>query len=135
MGTLFRDLVECNFQLIDGIRACLIHARMLARRSDKHPGEQVGERRMVLPITNQASQQIGAAQECAVRRGGAADHNVIASSGARVLPIHHEFLSSQASLSRQCVDGLGRPHQFFPRRRGQRMFTSMTPGSGVTFST
>ena len=45
-----------------------IDARRLARRPDEQAGEQIRQRRMILPIGDQALQQIGPPQERRVRR-------------------------------------------------------------------
>ena len=89
---------------------------------------------MVVPVTDQAAQQIGTPQKSAVPRGRPADDDVVAAARAGVLSVQHEFLRAQAGLARKRVDRLGSSHQFVPRCRGW-MFTSITPGSGVTLST
>jgi hypothetical protein len=48
----------------------LVDARRLAGRADEQAGEQVGQRRMALPVQDQALQQVRPAQERAV--GGVA---------------------------------------------------------------
>ena len=64
-----------------------------------------------MPVTDQAAQQIGPAQERAVLRSGAADHHVVAAAGAGVLPVQHEFLRAQTALAREFVErgGVCRP--------------------------
>ena len=69
---------------------------MLARRPDEQTTEQERERRMVLPISDQAAQQVGTAENWAVLRGGATDHNMIAAAGASVPSVDHEFLGRQS---------------------------------------
>ena len=86
-GTLLGNLLKCNFQFVNGIGARLVDTRMLAGRSNEHSREQVGERWMVVPEADHASQEIRAAQKTAVGCRGTADHDVVASAGARVLPI------------------------------------------------
>ena len=49
---------------------------------------------MIVPVTNQAAQQVGAPQEGTVLRGGAAHDYMIAAAGAGVLSIQHEFLGA-----------------------------------------
>ena len=56
---------------------------------------------MVVPVTDHATQQIGAAQERAVRGSRSADHHVVAAAGAGVLAVQHELLGAQAALARQ----------------------------------
>ncbi len=49
---------------------------------------------MVMPIRNQAGEQIGAAQERAIRRRGAAQDEVIAAARAGVTAVDHELLAA-----------------------------------------
>ena len=51
--------------------ARLVDARRLAGRADEQPGEEVGQRRVVVPVGDQAAQQVGPAQERAVGRASA----------------------------------------------------------------
>ena len=41
--------------------ARLVDARRLARRPDEHAGKEIGQRRMVLPVRDEAPKEIGAA--------------------------------------------------------------------------
>ncbi len=45
-----RDLAEGDLELVQGIVARFVDARMLARWADKKAGEQVGKRRVVEPV-------------------------------------------------------------------------------------
>ena len=51
---------------------------------------------MIQPVSDHALEQIGTAEQRAVAGRRAAQHDVIASSGARVPAIDHEFLRAQA---------------------------------------
>ena len=62
------SLLEGDLQLVEAVVARLVDARRLARRADEEPGEEVGEARMVLPVGEQAAQQVGPAQHRAVGR-------------------------------------------------------------------
>ncbi|EKD60037.1 MAG: hypothetical protein ACD_54C00976G0002 [uncultured bacterium] len=73
---------------------------------------------MALPMKNQAGQQIGAAQERAVRRGDAADHNMIAAAGAGMLAVDHEFIGTKAQLAGLFIDRFGGGDGFGPVVRG-----------------
>ena len=53
---------------------------------------------MVVPVGHQAAQQIGPAQERAVGRRRAAEHDVIAAAGAGVSAVEHEFFGAQPAL-------------------------------------
>ena len=77
---------------------------MLAGGTNEQAGEQIGKRRMVLPVIDHAAQQVGPAKKRAVIGGGAANHQVVSAAGPGVLPIEHELLGSQAGLARQLID-------------------------------
>ena len=49
---------------------------------------------MIVPVRDQAAQQIGPAQERRVVGGRAAEHEVIAAAGAGVAAVEHEFLGA-----------------------------------------
>ena len=51
-----------DFEFIELIVPCLIDARRLARRTDEEPREEIGKRRMPLPIEHQALEQVGPPQ-------------------------------------------------------------------------
>ena len=51
---------------------------------------------MVLPVGDQAAQQVGPAQERAVGRRRAAEHDVVAAAGAGVPAVEHELLGAEA---------------------------------------
>ena len=69
---------------------------------------------MVVPVQQQARQQLRFAQERTVRRRGAAHDKVVATSGAGVAAVSHELLGAQARLERCVVQEFGVGHQFFP---------------------
>ena len=86
---------------------------------DEHAGKEVRQRRMVLPIGDEAAQQVGPAQQRAVGRRRAAERDVIAAAGARMPAVEHEFLGAEPCLPRFLVQRFGRRHQLAPR--GRRM--------------
>ena len=53
---------------------------------------------MALPVQDQAAQQVRPAQERAVERGRAADHDMVAAAGAGVLAVDHELVGAEAGL-------------------------------------
>ena len=63
-----RELTERDLQLVQAVVPRLVDARRLARRADEESREQIRQRRMVVPVGDQAAQQIGPAQERAVGR-------------------------------------------------------------------
>src|ERR1035441_7904016 len=76
---------------------------MLARRTDKQSREQIRQRWVIVPVTDQASQQIWAPQEGTFLRSWAADYHVVAAACAGVLSVQHEFLRAQTTLAREFV--------------------------------
>ena len=86
----------------------------------------------MLPVRDQAAQQIGPAQERAVRRARAAEHDVVAAAGARVPAVEHELLGHEPRVVRVLVEPLGDRDASRPSCRAGCTLTSMTPGSGVT---
>ncbi len=91
------NLVEGDFEFVERVGAGFVDARVLAGGADEQAGEQIGQRRMILPEADQAAQQIGAAQERAVGGRGAADDDVIAAAGAGVAAVEHEFFGAEAA--------------------------------------
>ena len=70
---------------------------------------------MVLPIRDEALQQVGAAQERALRRRRSAEGHVVAAAGAGVPPVEHEFLGAEPRLARLLVQRLDRRGELGPR--------------------
>ena len=64
----FGHLAEGEFQFVEDVVARLVDARHLAGRAEEHAGEKIRERRMVLPVADEAAQQVGTAQQRAVER-------------------------------------------------------------------
>ncbi len=69
---------------------------------------------MVVPITQQARQQIGPTQEGTVGGRGAAQHEVVATARARVPAVQHEFFGGKPRLMGSFVEKLGMIHEFLP---------------------
>ena len=100
-----RHLRQRDLQLVEPVVPRLVDARRLAGRADEQAGEQVGERRVPLPVQDQAVQQVGPAQEGAVHRRRAAHHDMVAAAGAGVAAVDHELVGAEAALARLLVDG------------------------------
>ena len=66
------QFAERSFNFVERIVARFIHTRMLACRPDEQPAEQKRKRWMVLPVRDQAAQQIGPATAKALREIGRA---------------------------------------------------------------
>ncbi len=75
-----------------------VDARRLAGRPDEHAGEQIGQRRMALPVQHEALQQIRAAQERRILRRAAADHHMIAAAGAGVAAVDQKTVGAEADF-------------------------------------
>ena len=112
------NLIEGDFQFVDGIGSCFIHTGMLAGGADEHPRKQIGKRWMVVPVSDEAAQQIRPAEESAVVRSLAADDDMVAAAGAGVLSVEHELLGAEAGFAGQIVKDGGGFHQLVPRRGG-----------------
>ena len=78
--------------------ATFIETRRLTGGAEELPGEQVRQRRMVVPVGDQAPQQVRTPQERAVRRRRAAEDDVIAAAGSRVASVEHELLGRETEL-------------------------------------
>ena len=112
-------LRERDFELVERVVAGLVDARGLGGRADEEAGEQVGDRRVALPVQDQRAQEVGAAQERAVEGGGAADDDVVAAAGPGVLAVDHELVGAEAALAGLLVDAGGDGDAVLPvRRRG-----------------
>ena len=94
-----RHLRQRDLELVERVVARLVDARRLAGRADEQAGEQVGQRRVALPVQDQALQQVGPAQERAVERRRAADHDMVAAAGAGVAAVDHELVGAEAATA------------------------------------
>ena len=110
-------LLERELELVQRVVPRFVDARRLARRADEEPGEEIRERRMMLPVRDQAAQQIGPAQERAVRRARGAEHHVIAAARARVPAVEHELLGHEPRMVRVVVEPLGDRAHLVPAAR------------------
>ena len=99
-----RHLGERDLELVERVVAGLVDARGLGGRADEEAGEEIGDRRVALPVQDEAAQQVGAAQERAVEGGGAADDDVVAAAGAGVLAVDHELVGAEPALAGLLVD-------------------------------
>ena len=113
-----RDFVERNLHLVQRVMARFVGAWRLAGRADEEPAEQIGQRRMVLPIGDDAFQHVGAAQERTVGRGLRPHHDMITAAGAGVAAIQQEFLGRKPAGGRFLIQGLGDVHLLAPVLRG-----------------
>src|SRR6476659_280280 len=103
IATVFGKLTEGNFHLVNAVIARLVDARRLACRPEKEAGEQVRQRRMIVPIGHETTQQVGAAQNRAVGRGRPAEDKVVAAERAGVLAVELKLLGAQPREARLFV--------------------------------
>src|SRR5205823_14505672 len=104
---LLLELLERDLELVERVRARLFDAWALARRPDEHPGEEIRERRMVLPIGDEAAQEVRTPQDRAVRRCRPSKRHVVAAAGAGVAPVEHELLGAEPRQARLLIALLG----------------------------
>ena len=110
------ELGEGDLELVEALVAGLVDARGLAGRADEPAGEQVRERRVVLPVGDDAAEQVGPAQKRAVGWRRAAEGQVVAAAGTGVSAVEMERLSPEPGGPRVGVDAGGDVHQLRPRR-------------------
>ena len=72
---------------------------------------------MVVPVGDQAAQQIGTTQERAVGRRPAAEHEMVAAAGAGMAAVEHELLARQTGLARFVVEQRRLLDELIPVRR------------------
>ena len=92
---MFGNLLEGNFQLVQAILTAFIHPWSLARRTYKQSGKQIGQGRMVEPVSQETSQDIRTTENRAICRRPT-DDDMIASPGASMLAIQHEFFRAKS---------------------------------------
>ena len=105
---------QCNFKFVKTVVAGFVDARRLAGRADEQAGEQVGQRRVTLPVKDKAFQKIGSAQKRTVCQVCPAHDDVVAAARARVASIDHELVSAKPGLAGFLIDRLGGCYTFFP---------------------
>ena len=97
--------------------------------------KQIRQRRMVLPVCDQALQQIGTAQKRTVRRGRHRRVHVVAAAGAGMPAVEHELLVPRRRVWRAwIVENVGWCSHKSRQFDAGWTLTSITPGSGVTLS-
>ena len=112
-----RDLGERDLQLVKTVVARFVDARRLAGRTNEQAGEEIAQARAPEPIDDEALEQVGPPEERAVERRLAANHNVIAPAGSRMLAVDHELVGAEARKPRLLVDRFGGGDAFAPARR------------------
>src|ERR1700719_16967 len=92
-----REARERDLDLVQAVVPPFIDPRRLACRTEKQTGEEVRQRRMIVPVRDQASKQIRTPKEWTVCRRRATQHEVIAAASPGVASVEHELLGSEAS--------------------------------------
>ena len=111
-------MFERQLQFIQRIVARFVDTRGLAGGPDEQAREQIRQRRMVVPVRNQAAQQIGTAQERRVVRCRGPEHEVIAAAGTGMAAVEHELLAAQARLAGSFIQVSSAIDEFVPTGRG-----------------
>ncbi len=106
-----------DLHLVERVVARFVDARRLACRADEQARKQVRHRRVVLPIGDDAAEQVRAAKEGAVGGRGRAEHDVVAAAGAGVAAVDHELLGAEPRQARLLVEHFGDRDGFIPVRR------------------
>ena len=109
---------EGDLQLVQVLVAGLVDPGGLAGGAHEHAGEGVRQRRVVLPVGDEAGQQGRVAQQWAVGGGGAADCDVVAAPGAGVAAVEVELLGAQAHLVGVVVEAGGQGFELTEAGRG-----------------
>src|SRR5262245_3668380 len=87
---------------------------MLAGGPKEQSRKQIGQRGVIVPVRQQASEKIRAAEDGAVYGRRTPNHDVIAPTCPDVPSIEHKLLSSQARLSGFVVENLYRLNKLGP---------------------
>ena len=110
------ELGEGDLELVEALVAGLVDPGGLAGRADEAAGEEVRERRVVLPVGDDAAEQVGPAQQGAVGGCRAAEGQVVAPAGAGVGAVEMERLGAEPGGAGLGVDARGDVDQLRPRR-------------------
>src|SRR4029078_465530 len=99
-----------------------VDAWRLARGPDKGAGKKIGEARVMLPVGDQAAQQVGPSQQGTVGRLCASDRNMISSAGAGMSAVEHELLCSEPREKSFFIQSIRLLHEVFPVRRRMNIY-------------
>jgi hypothetical protein len=69
---------------------------------------------MAEPEAEERAEEVGAAEERGVRRGGGTHDDVIAAAGAGVAAVEHEFFGAETELAGVFVEPFGGGDEFVP---------------------
>jgi hypothetical protein len=102
--TRLRHQTKRDFELMQHVLPRFIDSGRLTCRPDEQAGEQIGQRRTMLPVEHQTLEQIGPAQERAIGRLRATEDDVVAAAGAGVPAIDHELVGAEARKVRLFIE-------------------------------
>ena len=92
------DLGERDLEFVERVGPPLVDPRRLRRGADEAAGEQIGQRRMTLPVGQHRDQQIGPSQQRRIGGRDAAERDVVAAAGSAVGAVDVERLGGQPGL-------------------------------------
>ena len=110
-------LLERDLQFVQRVAASFVHTRRLAGRAQERTREQVRQAGMVLPVGDQAAQQVRTPQERAVRRRASAQQHMVPAPRARVPAVQIELLGAQTGQPGFLVQCRGVLDQILPTGR------------------
>ena len=90
---------EGDLELVEAVVARLVHARRLAGRAEEEAGEEIRERRVVVPVARRRLRSRSGRRRNGLSAGGrAAEDEVVAAARAGVAAVEHELLGGEAGL-------------------------------------
>ena len=87
---------------------------MLAGGPNEQSGEEIRQRRMIVPVRQQASEKIGAAQQRTIGGRCASNHDMVASARPHVPSVEHKLFGAQTCLPSLVIKNLRDLNQFLP---------------------
>ena len=111
------DLLERDAEFVDRVVAGFIDTGRLAGRADEEAAEQPGQGRVIVPVADQALEEVRSTQQRRVGGGRTSECDVVAAAGPDMATVHHEFLGTQPGLAGFLVKDVGLFHQLSPGGR------------------
>jgi hypothetical protein len=108
------DLAEGDFEFVEDVVAGFVDARVLTGGADEETAEEIGEGWVAEPEAEKRAEEVGAAEERGVGRGGSTHDDVVAAAGAGVAAVEHEFFGAETELAGVVVDAFGGGDEFVP---------------------
>lgn len=100
------DLDQGDPKLVWRIMPGLVDAGRLGGRTDEEAGEEIGQRRVLLPEQNERFQEVGSAHEGAVIQSFGTGDDVIAAPRSGVAAVDQELVGAEPALPRLFIDRL-----------------------------